>query len=124
MYERPFGKSLCHAWSTGSIFLIGKYYLGVKPIAPGYEKYIVEPQLGGLKWMQGIVPTPNGNISLNITTREIRIETNNSGDGLLRFKSLNKPDCNNENISKISNNHYELKLYPNRAYVIKYKCIN
>jgi alpha-L-rhamnosidase len=31
MYGRPFGKSLCHAWGASPIYLLGKYYLGVKP---------------------------------------------------------------------------------------------
>ncbi|MCX2480463.1 alpha-rhamnosidase [Pedobacter sp. MC2016-15] len=51
MYGRPYGKSLCHAWGASPIYLLGKYYLGVKPLSPGYETYLVEPVLGGLKWM-------------------------------------------------------------------------
>ena len=31
MYGRPYGKSLCHAWGASPIYLLGKYYLGVKP---------------------------------------------------------------------------------------------
>ena len=60
MYGRDFGKSLCHAWGASPIYLLGKYYLGVKPTSPGYATYMVEPNLGGLQWMQGKVPTPSG----------------------------------------------------------------
>ena len=34
MYGRKFGKSLCHAWGASSIYLLGKYYLGVSPTSP------------------------------------------------------------------------------------------
>ena len=67
MYGREFGKSLCHAWGASPIYLLGKYYLGVKPTSAGYATYVVEPNLGGLQWMQGKVPTPNGEIDLNVS---------------------------------------------------------
>ena len=69
MYGRKFGKSLCHAWGASPIYLLGKYYLGVSPTAPGYETYTVQPQLGGLQWMQGKVPTPNGDIEMYIAVQ-------------------------------------------------------
>jgi hypothetical protein len=37
--SRPYGKSLCHAWGAGPIYLLGKYFLGVTPAAPGYQEY-------------------------------------------------------------------------------------
>ena len=43
MYGDPFGKSLCHAWGASPIYLLGRYFLGVKPTAPGYETYEVKP---------------------------------------------------------------------------------
>ncbi|WP_431291606.1 alpha-L-rhamnosidase C-terminal domain-containing protein [Pedobacter sp. P26] len=64
MYGRPFGKSLCHAWGASPIYLLGKYYLGVQPTTPGYETYTIEPNLGGLAWMEGKVPTANGDIAV------------------------------------------------------------
>jgi hypothetical protein len=62
MYGRPFGKSLCHAWGASPICLLGKYYLGIRPLAPGYQKFLVKPNLGGLKWIEGEVPVPGRNI--------------------------------------------------------------
>jgi len=90
MYGRPFGRSLCHAWGASPLYLIGKYYLGVKPTKPGYSEYIVEPALGGLQWIEGTVPTPQGNISVSADTRQIKITTA-SGKGTLRFKSSKTP---------------------------------
>ncbi|RYF11199.1 MAG: alpha-rhamnosidase, partial [Flavobacteriales bacterium] len=41
MYGRPFGKSLCHAWGASPIYLLGKYYLGVKPTSAAYQTYVI-----------------------------------------------------------------------------------
>ena len=84
MYGRPYGKSLCHAWGASPIYLLGKYYLGVKPTKPGYEEYSVAPCLGGLKWMEGTVPTPYGNIHIYMDKKEIRIKSD-GGKGVLNI---------------------------------------
>lgn len=90
MYGRKFGKSLCHAWGASPIYLLGKYYLGVKPTAAGYATYTVEPNLGGLHWMEGKVPTPNGEIVLKVTTSTINIQSP-VGIGTLLVKSKTMP---------------------------------
>jgi len=73
MYGRPYGKSLCHAWGASPLYLLGKYFLGVKPTKPGYEEYEVRPALGGLEWMEGCVPTPHGLIRIHIDRHQISI---------------------------------------------------
>lgn len=82
MYGRPYGKSLCHAWGASPIYLIGKYFLGVRPTKPGYEEYKVHPTLGGLKWMEGDVPTPFGKIHVKMNTHEISVQSD-GGHGTL-----------------------------------------
>lgn len=62
MYGRRFGKSLCHAWGASPAYLLGKYFLGVTPTSPGFATYEVKPNLGGLDWIEGDVPTPWGTI--------------------------------------------------------------
>ena len=39
----------------------------------GYEEYEVRPVLGGLEWMEGDVPTPNGKIHIEMDRRHITI---------------------------------------------------
>jgi hypothetical protein len=73
MYGRPYGKSLCHAWGASPLYLLGKYFLGVRPTKPGYEEYVVEPHLGDLEWMQGDVPTPFGLIHVEMDCHQIKI---------------------------------------------------
>ena len=82
MYGRPYGKSLCHAWGASPIYLIAKYFLGVRPTKPGYEEYEVHPALGGLEWMEGDVPTPFGKIHVKMNTHEISVQSD-GGHGTL-----------------------------------------
>lgn len=82
MYGRPYGKSLCHAWGASPVYLLGKYYLGVKPTAPGYAEYEIRPVLGGLEWMKGDVPTPFGKIHIEMNSRKIIVKSD-GGKGCL-----------------------------------------
>jgi hypothetical protein len=122
MYGRKFGKSLCHAWGASPIYLLGKYYLGVSPTAPGYETYTVQPQLGGLQWMQGKVPTPDGDIELYCSTTEIKIKAA-KGVGTLKIKSSIKPTGTNMLVNAMSANVYEIILQPGIAYIVNYKSL-
>ena len=73
MYGRPYGKSLCHAWGASPIYLLGKYFLGVRPTKPGYEEFEIRPVLGNLEWMDGDVPTPHGMIHVKMTRHEVKV---------------------------------------------------
>jgi len=120
MYGRPFGKSLCHSWGASPLYLLGKYYLGVKPTSPGYQAYSIEPILGGLEWMEGDVPTPEGKIHLFCSTNEMKIKAD-SGSGTLSFKSLTKPVCKGTEISKTGEMHYEMTIRKGEEYVVRYR---
>jgi len=82
MYGRPYGKSLCHAWGASPIYLLGRYYLGVEPTKPGFAEYVVKPCLGGLKWMEGDVPTPSGPVHVRVDASGVSV-TGNAGVGKL-----------------------------------------
>ena len=82
MYGRPYGKSLCHAWGASPVYLMGKFYLGVKPTKPGYTEYEVKPTLGGLEWMEGEVPTPFGKVYVKMDVRQVTVRSD-GGKGTL-----------------------------------------
>lgn len=63
-----------HAWSGGPAFLLPAYVLGVKPSAPGFRRVEIFPQLGGLEWAEGVVPTPFGLLSVSIKKKGERME--------------------------------------------------
>ena len=119
MYGRKFGKSLCHAWGASPIYLLGKYYLGVKPTAAGYATYVAEPNLGGLQWMEGKVPTPDGDINLRMSATEIKI-TGACGTGTLKFKSKSKPVIVDGNITDKGSGNYELVIEKGKGYTVSY----
>jgi len=120
MYGRPYGKSLCHAWGASPVYLLGKYYLGVKPVSAGYKEFIVSPVLGGLKWMKGSVPTPNGEISVFMDTKTIRIKAD-EGNGYLYFSSKNKPSSNIGLPEALGNNKYRLLIDSQKEVVVNYR---
>jgi len=121
MYGRPFGKSLCHAWGANPVYLFGKYLLGVKPTAPGYHAYVVEPSLAGLEWMEGKVPTPHGNIEIRMDRKEIRIKPV-KGQGTLVVKSLKLPKAEpGLKITPAGDQKYQIEMTdPGKEYKIRY----
>lgn len=45
MYGDKFGKSLCHAWSASPVYLLARYFVGLKIIDPISGKYELHPHL-------------------------------------------------------------------------------
>jgi len=106
MYGKAFGMSLCHAWGASPLYLLGRYYLGVRPTEPGYAGYVVEPSLGGLQWIEGKVPTPHGEVSIFMDRKQIKVSSP-GGKGILRYT--------NEGVAR------ELILEPGKSYVVNYQ---
>ncbi|RPJ51769.1 MAG: hypothetical protein EHM21_01890, partial [Chloroflexi bacterium] len=52
--------SLCHGWAAGPAVWLHQAVLGVRPAAPGFTMVDFFPNLGGLDWARGEVPTPHG----------------------------------------------------------------
>lgn len=120
MYGRPYGKSLCHAWGASPIYLLGKYYLGVRPVTPGYAEWSITPVLGGLKWMEGTVPTPNGDISVYMNEKEIKVKAT-EGKGYLYITSRNMPKASQGTVEKTGDNTYRLWIDTHNEITVKYK---
>ena len=85
MYMRPFGKSLCHAWGASPLYLFGRYVLGVEPTRPGFSEYAVAPDLCGLDWVEGVVPTPHGPISVSVKSGVVTVTGPANCKGTLRW---------------------------------------
>lgn len=122
MYGRKFGKSLCHAWGASPLYLLGKYYLGVKPLTPGYQTYEVQPVLGGLEWMEGKIPTPHGLIDLYCNKDEVRIASD-EGIGSLVINSKVKPSGKGVAAVLLGKDRYQVTIHPNTRYIISYSAL-
>lgn len=58
--------SLCHGWSSGPTSWLTERVLGVSPTSGGFHTALIAPDLGSLKWAEGVVPTPRGPIHVRV----------------------------------------------------------
>ena len=46
MYGDPFGKSLCHAWAASPIYLLARYFVGLRPDQDSASGFAIHPAPG------------------------------------------------------------------------------
>lgn len=119
MYGRPYGKSLCHSWGASPLYLLGKYYLGVQPVEAGYREFSITPHLGGLQWMEGTVPTPNGEIKVRMDKKTIQV-TATEGNGWLIFKSKSTPKTSSGKIERVDGNQFRVWVETGKEVEVSY----
>ena len=66
MYGLKYDRSLCHAWGAGPIYLLGAYYMGLRPMAPGYKTFVVAPDADASDSFEGVLPLPDGQVKINL----------------------------------------------------------
>ena len=57
--------SLCHGWSSGPTAWLMEHVLGIQPVAAGFTKATIRPDLCGLEWARGTEPCPQGLIKVD-----------------------------------------------------------
>ncbi len=72
-YDRPFGRSLCHAWGAGPVFLYPMIQLGIRPLSDGWRRFTVKP-IPGVTDALCTVPTPYGQIRVTLIAGELTVE--------------------------------------------------
>lgn len=70
-----FRHSLCHGWASGPTAFLSKQVLGINVKEPGFKKVEIQPDLGGLSWAKGKIPTPYGEICVEHRMKNGEIET-------------------------------------------------
>ncbi len=83
MYGMKYGKSLCHAWGAGPIYLLGRYYLGVYPTKPGFAEFEVRPYLGGFRFVEGTVPVLDGQVQVALSEKALAVTATVDGGTLI-----------------------------------------
>ena len=65
--------SLVHTGGTLIGYLLVSRILGVTPTGPGFETCRIHPQTADLDWARGVVPTPKGNIEVEWSRADERL---------------------------------------------------
>lgn len=87
MYANAFGKSLCHAWGAGPLYLFGRYYLGVESTESGFT---VTPDTHGLTYISGELPLKEGFVRVYADGECVRVYAE-CGGGILRLNGKEYP---------------------------------
>ncbi len=79
MYDRPYGKSLCHAWGATPVYLIAACLFGIRPAETGYASFVCAPETDVLGDCEILVPTAHGSVRVRIEGGAVEIENENCG---------------------------------------------
>ena len=82
MYGDKYGKSLCHAWGANPLYLIGRYCMGIECTAPGYQSFVVEPQLSLFDHFEVEYPLNEGNLYMKYSNCKLEVLVDISGGTL------------------------------------------
>ena len=82
MYGDRFGKSLCHAWAASPIYLLGRYFVGLRREGGGF---VVEPRLEYFQALDCAFPVDGGGgfVRLVWEDGQLTAQTNRAGGALL-----------------------------------------
>ena len=82
MYGDRYGKSLCHAWAASPIYLLGRYFVGLRREGSGF---VVEPQLEYFQALDCAFPVDGGGgfVRLVWEDGQLTAQTNRAGGALL-----------------------------------------
>ena len=84
MYGDPYGKSLCHAWAASPVYLLGRYYAGIKPLSPGYESFEVSPETELFRELDCCFPVKGGEVSVKWKDSVLKVKSSREG-GMLKI---------------------------------------
>lgn len=66
-------RSDCHAWGAHPLYHYFASLLGIRPVASGFSRVRIAPQLGPLKRVHGSLAHPRGVIDVNVALRDGRL---------------------------------------------------
>ena len=85
MYGDKFGKSLCHAWGASPLYLLGRYFVGLYPLTPGYKTFAIEPWLSPFNALDCTFPIKEGEVQLRLRDNQLTVCASRDG-GVLRLR--------------------------------------
>lgn len=98
MYGDKYGKSLCHAWGSSPIYLLGRYFIGLKPTEVGYQKFEIEPHLEMFNEVNCVLPIKGGQVEINKKGSKIKVTASRDG-GMVKYKGKDYQISKNEMVT-------------------------
>ena len=86
MYGDPFGKSLCHAWGSSPVYLLGRYFMGLQPTSAGYSTFEVAPHLTMFEHLDCTLPIKGGSVHFRVHDGQVDITTDRPGGTVVTGK--------------------------------------
>ena len=76
LYEQfNFGGTSNHAWSGGGFAVLSSRFAGIRPLAPGFRRFEVDPQMGSLRHIEAKVDAVCGQIGIVLDRKGRGIKT-------------------------------------------------
>ena len=85
MYGRKYGKSLCHTWGASPVYLLGKYFTGVRPVSGKEYDFELRPHLGSLSRFEANVAVKEGQVRVTADRKGLTV-VSEGVSGLLRLQ--------------------------------------
>lgn len=63
-----------HGWSGGGLIVLSGYAAGVRPLAAGFSRYTVIPQMASIQTIAATIPTGKGNIKVSAAQGDRRFD--------------------------------------------------
>lgn len=82
MYGRAFGCSLCHAWGSGPILLLGKFIAGVSITSEGGKTFSVKPNTELYSSFKATVPMNSGTVTVEYKDGKVTVFSTEEGGTL------------------------------------------
>lgn len=67
-------RSDCHGWGAHPLYHFYATIAGIRPVAPGFSKVKISPNLEALQWLKVTLPHPKGEICLEIHEGKLHLE--------------------------------------------------
>ncbi len=81
MYGKKFDKSLCHAWGSGPVYLLGRFCAGVEQT--GEKTFTVKPNRGIYKKFSAAVPVNDKKVTVECDEKSVSVLTDSNGGTLI-----------------------------------------
>lgn len=77
-----------HAWGAAPAGIIHRHLAGIRPLQPGFEMFLVDPQPGSLKHFSIRTPSPKGSINLEMDDHGFMLEVPPDSVALYKQKKI------------------------------------